>query len=138
MGLTTTTAGWFPKSPDLRRARWRCSEEEIDASHPFAAETREDVKRELTGCRRLLGFEGSRSEELAGIVEIFVLEIVELVSGDDLARNRSPGLMVAEDGDLNFAGVDATFHHHSAAVAQSLLDGVVEGSGLSDSGDSDG
>jgi len=30
MGLRTTTVGWFPKPVDLRRARWRFAEGEID------------------------------------------------------------------------------------------------------------
>ena len=38
MGLLTTTVGWFPKPVDLRRARWRFAEEEIDAAELRAAE----------------------------------------------------------------------------------------------------
>jgi 5-methyltetrahydropteroyltriglutamate--homocysteine methyltransferase len=38
VGLLTTTVGWFPKPVDLRRARWRFSEEEIEAAELHAAE----------------------------------------------------------------------------------------------------
>jgi 5-methyltetrahydropteroyltriglutamate--homocysteine methyltransferase len=38
MGLTTTTAGWFPKSRDLKKARWLYSEEEIDSDKLREAE----------------------------------------------------------------------------------------------------
>ncbi len=38
MGLKTTTVGWFPKPLDLRRARWRFSEGEIDEAQLREAE----------------------------------------------------------------------------------------------------
>ena len=38
MGLRTTTVGWFPKPVDLRRARWRFSEGEIDEAKLRQAE----------------------------------------------------------------------------------------------------
>ena len=40
MGLKTTTVGWFPKPVELRRARWRFSEEEIGEAELRAAEER--------------------------------------------------------------------------------------------------
>lgn len=42
MGLLTTSAGWFPKSPALRRARWRHAEGEIEL----------DALREAEGAAR--------------------------------------------------------------------------------------
>ena len=40
MGLKTTTVGWFPKPLDLRRARWRFAEGEIDEAELHTAEAR--------------------------------------------------------------------------------------------------
>jgi 5-methyltetrahydropteroyltriglutamate--homocysteine methyltransferase len=40
VGLKTTTAGWFPKPLELRRARWRFSEGEIGETALHAAEAR--------------------------------------------------------------------------------------------------
>ncbi len=39
MGLKTTTVGWFPKPLDLRRARWRFAEGEIDGAKLREAES---------------------------------------------------------------------------------------------------
>jgi len=40
VALMTTTVGWFPKPVELRRARWRFSEGEIDRTQLVAAEQR--------------------------------------------------------------------------------------------------
>jgi len=40
VGLKTTTVGWFPKPVEVRRARWRLAEGEIEASELHAAEVR--------------------------------------------------------------------------------------------------
>lgn len=55
MSLRTTTAGWFPKPVELRRARWLFSEEQIDVAELRAAEDR--ATRETLELQASLGID---------------------------------------------------------------------------------
>ena len=52
------------------------------------------------------GFKIGGNEEFCAFFEIFGGVIVELAVGDDFAGDGGLGIVIAEDGDFDFAGVD--------------------------------
>lgn len=55
MGLKTTTLGWFPKPVDLRRARWRHSEEQLDDAE--LREVERSATRDVLELQETLGLD---------------------------------------------------------------------------------
>ena len=88
MGLRTTTVGWFPKPLDLRRARWRFAEGEIDEAKLREAEAQ--ATRDALSLQDELGFDlvvdgqMDRSDTVTFFAER--LEGMELAGHDEAAR----------------------------------------------------
>ena len=89
-------------------------EEKIDASHAVEFEGAKGLDGEVLEFFDLGGFQSGGDEELRALLEIFCGVVVELVVGDDFAGDGSLRIVIAEDGDFDFAGgdglLDENFH----------------------------
>ena len=68
----------------------------------------------------------SGDEQLAGVVDVLVLVVVELVAGDDLARHRGARFGVAEHRHLDLSAVDALLDDEPLVVGRRECHGLVE------------
>src|SRR5581483_5977138 len=92
--------------------------EEIDAREPGAFERQEDLDRHAPDALGHLGRERRRDQQLRPAIEVFGAVVVELVAGNDLARDRSFGLVVAQHRYLDLARVDKLLDENLLVVAE--------------------
>ena len=97
-------------------------EEEVHARHPGDAAEAEDRDRQALRLLRDGRRHGRRDEQLRLVVAVLVVVVVELVAGDDLARDGRARLVVAEHRALDLARVDALLDERALVVPQRDLD----------------
>ena len=65
---------------------------------------------------------GRRDEKPRLVLAVLVVVVVELAARDDLARDRGPRTVVAQDGALELARVDPLLDEHALVVAEGHFD----------------
>ena len=74
----------------------------------------------------LVVVEWRRHQQAGAAVDVLVLVVVELVAGHDLARQRSPGTLVAQHRHLDLPALDGLLQHHPLVVGQRDVDGPLD------------
>ena len=113
-------------------------DEEVHASEPCTADGHEGLAGKEPNFLTQVFADPGRDDEFGGVIHVLGVEVVEFAAGDDLSRDGSLGVVIAEYGHLDLEGIfHCLFHENFVRESEGEGDALLYLCGAGGFGDAD-